>query len=191
MFEPVSVSATQFTSPIVEGPGRSGLPDKEAITSSKQTFARFDFGSKLGLFDFAGDLYFSFIRGQRVLVRGERGEIVDERAVYLQAYDTPIRVRFERHIAGTNGNLEGNYLKGIQAGEDWVYRNPLAPAPLSDEEIAIGTCLLHMADYVREGTPFYSVAEACQDRYLDLLMEQALSSGETVTSQPQSWQREG
>jgi predicted dehydrogenase len=191
MFEPVTVNAAQFVAPIVEGPGRKGLPDKEKITSSKQTFARFDFGDKLGIFDFTGDLYFSFIRGQRVLVRGERGEIMNENGVYLQAYDRPIRVRFERLSAGINGNLEGNYLKGIQAGEEWVYRNPLAPAALSDEEIAIGTCLLRMAEYVGEGTPFYSAAEACQDRYLDLLMEQALASGQTVTSQPQAWHREG
>ena len=42
---------------------------------------------------------------------------------------------FQRHMAGPNGNLEGFYLKGIQLGEQWVYRNPTAPARLSDEKI--------------------------------------------------------
>ena len=190
MFEPVTVTAMSFTSPIVEGPGRSGLPANESIIPSKQTFAHFDFGDRLGTFDHTGDQYFSFIRGQRLLVRGERGEIVDATAVYLPDFRTPIHVTFERHSAGLDGNLEGNYLKGIQAGVEWVYRNPLIPAALSDEEIAIGTCLLRMSDFVNEGTPFYSLAEACQDRYLDLLMEQALTSGDAVMSQPQPWQDE-
>ena len=64
----------------------------------------------------------------------------------------------------------------------------MAPAALSDEEIAIGTCLLRMADYAQGGEPFYALAEAAQDRYLDLLMERALANGEAVTSQPQVWQ---
>lgn len=189
MFEPVTIRATRFTSPLVQGPGRDGLPETETIDQSQQTFAHFDFGDRLGIFDFTGDQYFSLIRGQRVLVRGERGEIVDERAVYLADHRTPITVSFIRHSAGLNGNLEGNYLKGIQAGEAWVYTNPLAPAALPDEEIAIGTCLLRMAEYVDGGPDFYSLAEAAQDRYLDLLMEEAVANGTEVTSQPQPWQR--
>jgi hypothetical protein len=188
MFEPVTVTATSFTSPLVQGPGRNGPPIEEKIVNSTQVIARFDFGDRLGIYDFLGDMYFSYIRGQRLLVRGERGEIVDERAVYLQDVTTPIAVTFARHSAGLNGNLEGNYLKGIQASETWAYRNPLAPAALSDEEIAIGTCLLRMGDYARGGEPFYGVAEAAQDRYLDLLMERALASGEAVRSEPQVWQ---
>ncbi len=187
-FEPVTISATRFTSPIIEGPGRSGFPGEERIRSSGQTIAQFDFGDRLGIYDFCDDQYFSQIRGQRLLVRGERGEIVDQSAVYLADYRTPIRITFERHSAGINGNLEGNYLKGIQAGESWVYHNPLTPAALPDEEIAIGTCLLRMADYASSGTPFYSAAEACQDRYLDLLMAQSLDQRAPIRSQPQPWQ---
>ena len=187
-FEPVTISAATFTSPIVEGPNRNGLPSEEAIRSSTQTIAHFGFGDKLGVYDFTGDQYFSLIRRQHVLVRGERGEIVDDSAVYLADYHTPIRVTFLRHSAGLDGNLEGNYLKGIQAGEAWVYHNPFAPAALPDEEIAIGTCLLRMADYVSEGTPFYSAAEACQDRYLDLLMEQSLAQQMPIASRAQPWQ---
>ena len=77
---------------------------------------------------------------------------------------------FTRHSAGVDGNLEGNYLKGIQAGGQWWYRNPLIPAELSDDEIAVAALLLRMAEYVDGGerTPTL-LAEACQDRYLDIL----------------------
>lgn len=187
-FEPVTITAYNFTSPIVQSAGRAGLPEKEAISESTQTIARFDFGDRLGIFDFTGDQYFSYIRRQRLLVRGERGELVDETATYLQDFRTPIHVVFQRHMAGVNGNLEGHHLKGIQAGEQWAYRNPLAPAALPDEEIAIGTCLLKMADYVAGKGDCYSLAEASQDRYLDLLMQQSLETGQPVASQPQPWQ---
>ncbi|MDA0746239.1 MAG: Gfo/Idh/MocA family oxidoreductase [bacterium] len=186
-FEDAKVTARSFTSPIVQGPNRNGPPEGERVVDSKQAIAQFDFGDRLGVFDFVGDQYFSYVRGQRLLVRGERGEMVNDGAVYLQDFKTPVRVRFERHEAGQNGNLEGNYLKGIQAGESWVYKNPLAPGELTDDEIAVGTCLLNMGVYVEGGTPVYSLAEACQDLYLDILMAQALETGETVQSEAQAW----
>ena len=68
---------------------------------------------------------------------------------------------FIRHIAGGPGNLEGHYLKGIQLGTEWVCDNPLAQAPLADDEVAIGALMLGMAAYVGGGVPPYPLAEAC------------------------------
>jgi len=187
--EDAVISGQQFTAPIVEGPGRDGPPPTETIVDSEQAIITFDFGDKLGIYDFCGDQYFSHIRAQRLLVRGERGEIVDHDAVYLEDHVTPVHVSLRRHEAGPNGNLEGNYLKGIQVGEDWLYKNPLAPAPLSDDEIAVGDTMLKMARSVETAEPFYTLAEACQDTYLDLTSQQAAKSGKPVktTRQPWAW----
>lgn len=186
-FENVTIQARSFHSPVMTSPGRGGILPTEEIVSAQQIMASFDFGDRLGIFDFTGEQYFSYIRNQRLMVRGERGEIIDHHAVYLQDRTTPIQVSFVRHHAGPNGNLEGNYLKGIQAGESWVYRNPLAPGELSDDEIAVGTCLLRMAESVQGGPACYSLAEACQDRYLDILLSQALQTGQAVQSETQAW----
>ncbi len=186
-FENATVTARTFTSPVVQGPNRAGPPKEEVMGDSKQTIASLDFGDRLGVFDFAGDQYFSYIRGQRLMVRGDRGEVIDEEATYLKGFSSAIRIRFRRENAGENGNLEGNHLKGIQAGEDWVYRNPLGEVELSDDEIAVGTCLLRMSEYVEGGKPFYSLAEACQDRYLDIVMQEVVDSGEAVTTVTQPW----
>ena len=185
--EPAEISAYTHTSPLVEGPGRDGPPETERTAASQQLIARFDFGDRLGVFDFTGDQYFSYIRSQRLLVRGERGELIDQTATYLKDFLTPVQVEFRRHEAGPEGNLEGHYLKGIQVGEDWVWENPLAPGTLPDDEIAIGDCLVRMAGYVGGGHPFYSLAEACQDRYLDILMHQSAESGRPVTAERQAW----
>ena len=187
--EPATVTARRFTSPIVQGPTRQGPPQAEKLTDSHQLLASFDFGDRLGILDFTGDQYFSWFRGQRLLVRGDRGEIIDDRAVYLRDYNNPIHVTFTRHSAGPEGNLEGNYLKGIQAGEQWWYRNPALPAELTDDEVAVADLLLRMAAYVRGGDPVYSLAEACQDRYLDILAAHAAESGQPAHTQPQPWSK--
>ena len=58
---------------------------------------------------------------------------------------------------------------------------------MSDDEIAIAECLVRMSDHVDGGPPFYSLAEASQDNYLALLMQEAARTGEPVRSRPQVW----
>lgn len=186
-FENAEISAAKFTSPLIQGAGRNGLPASEQTVDSEQIIATLNFGDQWGVFDFTGRQYFASIRDPRLLVRGERGEIINDTATYLQDFRTPIRVSFSRHMTGEQGNLEGHYLRGIQAGESWVYRNPVAPARLFDDEIAVADCLLKMADYVSTGEDFYSLAEACQDRYLDLAMEEAVREQRPVRTETQSW----
>ncbi|MDE0401292.1 MAG: gfo/Idh/MocA family oxidoreductase, partial [Candidatus Poribacteria bacterium] len=60
-------------------------------------------------------------------------------------------------------------------------------AELSDDEIAVADLLLRMAAYVRGGPLPYPLAEACQDRYLDILAAQAADTAQPVTSQPHPW----
>ena len=140
------------------------------------------------MYDFTGDQYFSWVRGQRLLVRGEKGELSDMRVSYLLDYATPMSYTLERQSAGENGNLEGNYLKGITGGGEWLYCNPCIPAALSDDEIAIATSLAKMGAWVRgQGPEPYPLAEACQDHYLNLMMEQALLTGQIIQTETQPW----
>ncbi|KAK9764914.1 hypothetical protein K7432_007178 [Basidiobolus ranarum] len=186
-FEDATITAHSFTSPVIAGPDRSGPPRSETITESKQTIAVLDFGDRLGIFDFVGDQYFSYIRSNRVLIRGERGEINNDNVHYLQSADTSISYTFSRQDAGLNGNLEGYYHKGIVGGSEWVYKNPFIGARLSDDEIAVAACMDAMRHYLETGEEFYSVAEAAQDHYLNMMIEQAVASGEKVKTVPQVW----
>lgn len=186
-FQNVRVRAREFLSPLIAGPNRAGPPREERLMQSKQTIAWLDFGERLGVYDFCGDQYFSWIRNERLLVRGERGEITNQQASILLDYRQPLDLTFRRVSAGANGNLEGFYLKGIVAGDCWVYRNPFVPGRLTDDEIAVATVLAKMADYVEGGTEVYPLAEACQDRYLGILIAQAAESGQVVESETQPW----
>lgn len=186
-YENVTVTASRFISPILKTGGRDGGPEREEVVDSEQLLAFLDFGDRLGVFDFTEDQYFGETRNTRILVRGERGEMTEDAAVYLKDWRTPIHAPLVRHQAGEGGNLQGVHLKGIQFEDKWVYRNPLAPARLFDDEIAVGSCLVAMAEYLRGGPEFYSLAEACQDRYLDMLIRESAEAGKPVSSRTQSW----
>jgi hypothetical protein len=182
-FENATITARTFDSPIVQGAGRDGLPDEEKIVSAMQTLAFFDFGDRLGIFDFAFSQYFASIRASRTLVRGERGEITDRQARYLLDFRTPVEMEFVRRDAGHEDDLRPLHHEGITLGDEWIYRNRFAPGRLSDDEIAVATCLQKMGEYVEGGDSFYSLAEASQDHYLSLAMDQAVQSGQPVSTQ--------
>jgi hypothetical protein len=186
-FADARITASVFRSPLVVGPGRSGEPDHESVVDANQVTARFEFGDQLGVYDFASEQYFSWIRANRLLIRGDRGEINDLEVRYLQDFRTPMFQTIRRVDTGEGGNLEGRFLRGLIAGDEWVYHNPFIPGRLSDDELAIAECLARMSAHVDGGPPFYSLAEASQDHYLQLLMQQAVTTGEVVTSTPQPW----
>lgn len=122
-----------------------------------------------------------------MLVRGERGELVNDDLRWLPTWDHPARAPLVRHATGAGSDLDGCYLKGYTLGGDWLYENPLAPARLSDDEIAVGSCLLRMADYAAGGEAFYPLREACQDHYLGALIDTAAATTRQVSSETQSW----
>ncbi len=181
------ITASVFSSPLVRGPGRDGDPTDEHLVTAVQTTARFDFGDRLGVYDFAPQQYFSWIRGNRLLIRGERGEVADLDVRYVRRFDEPTFGRIERVMTGQGGNLEGLFLRGLHLGGDWLFTNPFMPARLADDELAIARMLDGMPRAADGGAPVYSLAEASQDHYLALLMQQAAETGETIRSTRQVW----
>src|SRR6202034_2672725 len=89
-FENVVIRASAFKSPLIAGPGRAGPPSEEKKIESLQIIAHLEFGDKLAIFDFTPDQYFSWVRSQRLLVRGDRGEINNLDASYLADFRTPV-----------------------------------------------------------------------------------------------------
>jgi predicted dehydrogenase len=188
-FEQVRIRAMRFETKWLAGPNRQGPPAEEKLIPLQRDLAWLEFGGgdRLGIYDFSKDQHRSWIRSNHVSVRGERGEIFDSRLTIMKDYATPLHLDLKRINKGEAENQEGYFLKGIMAGERWLYDNPFAPARLYDDEIAIAECLRRMAEYAGGGEPFYSVAEAAQDHYVGMMIEQAIRSGEAVTAEPERW----
>jgi hypothetical protein len=181
------IVARRFTSRIVAGPHRARIPTEHKIVDSVRTIAQLDYGDRLGIFDFTGDQYHSWIRSPRLMVRGEEGEINQTTVRLLQRFDTPFQFELVRRDTGQAGNLEGYSHRTITGGGEVLYRNPFPAMRWNDDEIAVATSLSRMATYLETGEPAYSVAEACHDCYLDQLIAEAAASGREVIAEPQPW----
>ena len=181
------IVARRFTSRIVAGPHRARIPTEHKIVDSVRTIAQLDYGDRLGIFDFTGDQYHSWIRSPRLMVRGEEGEINQTTVRLLQRFDTPFQFELVRRDTGQAGNLEGYSHRTISGGGEVLYRNPFPAMRWNDDEIAVATSLARMATYLETSEPAYSVAEACHDCYLDQLIAEAAATGREVIAVPQPW----
>jgi predicted dehydrogenase len=179
--------ATTLRSQIESGLSRSGQRQVPGTAEEVRTTALVEFGSRLGVYDFAGVQYFSYVRSPRVTIRGSDGEIADGSLRRVPGLDDPVTMDLRREHAGHEGNLGGFYLRGLSMGDKWVYRNPFPGARLSDDEIAVATCMELMGRHAAGGPPFYGVADAAQDHYLSLCLHRAAESGEAVHATPQPW----
>ena len=181
------IKAHRFETRMLQGPTRNGPPTEDKLIAVQRDLAWLDFGDKLGIYDFTKDQHRSWIRSNYMNIRGERGEIFDNRVIMQQPDCVPLQLDLKRVNKGELENQEGYFLQGVLFGEKWLYTNPYAPARLYDDEIAIAECLHRMGSYVKGGPEFYSLAEASQDHYIGMLIEQALQTGDVVKAERQCW----
>jgi len=185
--ENAEITAAKFPLSVVGGFTREGEPTKEAILEKSQTIAVLNFGGKTGLLNFEIDQHRSWVRSPIIQVKGTHGELFNSKIKYLHDFNVPIESEFVRKDLGREDNFEGFDLKGIIGDGKWLYRNPYQGSRLVDDEIAVAECLVKMAEYLHSGKSFYSLAEASQDQYLSLLIDEAIASGKTVCSKTQKW----
>jgi predicted dehydrogenase len=185
--ESAVLRATTVRSTIQTGFGTTGPRRVGGTAEDVRTVGFVDFGNHLGIYDFAEEQYFSYIRSPHASIRGSSGEVADHDVRLLAGLDEPVTLELRREQTGPEGDLGGFSLRGISLGDQWVYRNPFPGARLSDDEIAIATSLEHMGRYANGGPPFYGLADASQDHYLSLCLHRAAATGEAVRADPQAW----
>ena len=78
----------------------------------------------------------------------------------------PHTFELKRNSFGSEENLDGYALLNITGNGKILYTNPFKYARLSDEEIAIATCILKMKEYTQNGTEFYNTGDAFLDNIL-------------------------
>ena len=132
------------------------------IVDSEEKITILNFGNKTAIYDFNFEQYFSDIRDSRIVIRGTKGEIFNNTCTYHKD-DLPHSFEIKRNCYGSEENLDGFSLLNITGNGDVLYTNPFKNARLSDEEIAIATCLLKMKVYVQNGIEFYSLHDAFID----------------------------
>jgi predicted dehydrogenase len=187
-FEPAVVSARRFTAPLIDPLTRDAWTDDDRPKDAATTIATIDFGDSMALYDFTDNQWHNQLRSRRIVVRGTAGEVVDDEVVRLVGPRTIVRSPLVRRQTGYDLNLDGFDTDHISLGDTILYRNPFQGLRLSDEEIAIATMLTRMAAWRRgEAESPYPLADACQDHFLGLAIEQSVLSGAPVTTSVEAW----
>lgn len=106
--------------------------------------------------------YFSDIRSSQINICGTNGEIVNNACTYLKN-GVPQRFEICRNAYGAEESLDGMCLFNITGNGEVLYTNPFPYSRLSDEEIAIATCLSKMKEYLNTDIEFYSLKHAAID----------------------------
>jgi len=186
--EPTRVSAVRTAGPLLEGPDRGGWPTAAQVLETPHTLAILDVDGRSGVYDFTDGQWFNPLRRRHVIVRGSHGEIVGQDVTWASGDGTPLSAPIVRRQTGQDGNLEGADLDSLSWAGTVLYRNPYPGSRMSDEEIAIATCLHATGRWKRgEGIAPYPLANACQDHLLALQVHAAAGQGEPITTEMEPW----
>lgn len=203
-FEPAEVTARTFTAPLADPlTAQDGWTGDDTPRPRDTTIATIDFaaarpwradeaqgaaGGPMGLYDFTDNQWWNPLRARRIVVRGSRGELVDDRVVRLVDPVTPVESSLVRRQTGIDLNLELLDLKHISFDGQVVYRNPFAGSGLSDDDIAVADILHRTGAWARdEGPAPYPLAEACQDHLISLAIGDSARTGGPVTTGKEDW----
>lgn len=185
--ENATLTGKKYVFPVEETDSRYGPVSDGRVSMRERVRMTFDFeGGKSAFYDFDGIQYHSFIRSRHLKLQGQRGELYDRTLRYVDKSHA-VHEEFIREECIRQG--EG--IKRVLLGDEILYENPFyrlgKPQLLPQDETAVASLLLGMERYVEDGAECYPLAEALQDAYMQILMEEALKSGAPVKSEDQVW----
>ncbi|MFI7659916.1 Gfo/Idh/MocA family protein [Micromonospora parva] len=188
--ETAEVNARAFVAPLANPLSPTGWSGDDTPQQLSTTLATIDFGGRMGLYDFTDNQWWNPLRTRRLVVRGARGELVDDRVVRLVDPTTPVESSLVRRQTGLDLNLEGLDLKHISFDGEVVYRNPFVGSGMSDDDIAVADIVARAGAWAREEGPApYPLAEACQDHLISLAIEESVRTGQPVVTDAEAWAR--
>ena len=161
-FEKPEITSISLTDPVTRYNSRAGYLKSPAVIPAEEKIKVFKFKDKTAVYDFSFEQYFSDIRSSQINIRGTNGEITNNTCIYLKD-GVPQRFEIRRNAYGAEESLDGMCLFNITGNGEVLYSNPFPYSRLSDEEIAVATCLVNMKEYLNSEKVFYSVEEAAFD----------------------------
>jgi hypothetical protein len=188
-FEPTEITTRQFAAPLVDPLARAGWNDDLKPKIANTTISLIDFGAdKSGLYNFVDNQWHNQLRHRRIVIRGSRGEVVDDSVIRLTDGPAITTSRIERYQLGYDLNLDGYDTEHLSFDGKVVFKNPFTGLRLMDEEIAIGQLMVQMADSLAGKAPApYPLAEACQDQLISMAIDESIATGKPVATQKQAW----
>ena len=186
-FENCTITGNRYEFPVTRTRNRAGWHESGEVINSIRDRADIVFeNGKTAFFDFDKEHYFSPIRSRRWNVQGVRGEIQNDVVCYLNEKNQPVTEKMYREDDGIN-NIDGWSHMYISFKGERIYENPFPGLRINDDEIAVTDLLTGMKKYVETGEEIYSLRDGLQDAYLDLMREEAVTSGKIIQTTNQNW----
>lgn len=188
-FEASTVTTQQFQAPLVNPLLRGGWNSDLNPQMAKTTLSLIDFGGgKTGIYNFVDNQWHNQLRHRRIVVRGSKGEIVDDSVIRLIDGPAITTSRIERYQLGYDLNLAGYDTEHLSFDGSVIFKNPFNGLRLMDEEIAIAQLMVQMADWITgRGKQPYPLNEGCQDQLISLAIDESNTTGKAVITQKQKW----
>lgn len=186
--EGTTITARSFSAPLVDPLTFDGWEEGAEPRPRETTIATLDFGDgRMGLYNFVDNQWWNPLLARRLVIRGERGEIVDDTVTRLSDEGVVISpVSYRR--TGIDMNLEGNDVVSASFEGRIVYQNPWVGSRLSEDDIAVASFLRDTGAWARDEAPGpYSLADACQDHMLGLAIGQSARTGADVRVEKEPW----
>lgn len=204
---PVAVRGEEYYFPVEETDSRYGPVTDGTVKERRRVRASFEFKTgggqkKYAFYDFDSVQYHSLIRSRHLSVKGQTGELCDGvlRCMGEEHMPQTLELVYEYKSpapgSGSDGGIQkvricGKGREGQQPGGGILYENPFSrlrqSVLLPEDETAVGTILLGMRRFLEEGKEVYPLAEALEDAYMRILMEQAIDCGMKVESETMPW----
>jgi Predicted dehydrogenases and related proteins len=189
-FEDATVLGTKSTHMLLDPLDRPGWNDGQGEKPIRNVRGTLQFaGGKTGYYDFTDNQWFNPLRTDQTMVRGSRGEIMEDRVTWMAGDREILRGDLNRRQTGQGLSLEGNDLNLINLGERVLYKNRWIPGRLADDEIAVTDLLAAMSEWIHGGGPEpYPLAEGSQDWALALAIDQSIEENRPVEVSGLPWQ---
>ena len=188
-FESTTITTRQFEAPLVNPLSRDGWNSDLSPQLAKTTISLIDFGSrKSGVYNFVDNQWHNQLRHRRIVVRGSKGEIVDDAVIRLTEGPAITTSKIERYQLGYDLNLDGFDTEHLSFDGTVVFKNPFIGLRFMDEEIAIAQLMVQMADWIEgNAKPPYPLNEGCQDQLISLSMDESITTGKNILVDKQKW----
>ena len=185
-FPALKLRGRGYEFPVEETGSRYGSVTDGSVKRSRRVRVTMEFeGGKAAFYDFDGVQYHSAIRARHINLRGQRGEWNDTVLRYVDSSHRPVREGLKAWLDPAYEALRTRQL--LELSRSW---NPEVHMEDLQDEYAIATLLLDMRALIEQDREGYPLAEALEDAYIWLLMDEAVKHpGQTVVSQPQVWHR--
>lgn len=179
-----SLNGEQYTFPVTETDSRYGdITDGRVKESNRNIITMRFSGGKMAFYDFDGILYHSYIRSRHVNVQGRDGEWNDTLLRYVAENHQPKVQQLTPFLEPKYSCLETVNLKA--QSRQW---QPFFPMSEEEDEYAIATMMLDMREYIETGKEVYPIAEALEDAYMFLLMQEAVKNpGTRIEPEEMPW----